>query len=489
MLKSILSGLIAAQVISSFHVYFSNLKLYRFLTAADSAGYLIVPNHNILPSLKALGSAVFGGFFFTLTVGAGLSILGYYLCWVWICIFKRNRYFLSLLLVLWLIILVLLNIQGFSLFPSLYLVIIPITVVGITLISINKQAPKISGLSVMIHLAPVLILAILWSTEYDKQMFFDIRDNLLLSNKIGQKINDFYYKYTLYPAEAFKSFEQKQLKGCDIEPVNDKGLTTRLQNELLNHDYLILDSSEDVHLRLQVGEGSLYFFNASKIVYLVQIDDFFSDPGNAFKTFSQKTDTNGYFRYLISLSLLIGFPVLLYLFFYLLFARSTRFLTRSEWSGRSASLICLVLSLMILFSFQANRSHKLSTDDIEKNLKSSEWRQRTAALRLIVEKNLEIGKFPTYKEFLSSPHIPEKYWLAKALGKSRISSTTKEIISLLDDPNPNVVCIALESLGNRRDKRSISLIMQKLKSSDHWYVEWYAYRALRSLGWKQKRSA
>ena len=489
MLKSILYGLISAQAISSFHVYFSNLKLYKFLTAADSAGYLIVPNHNILPSLKALGPTIFGGLFFTLTVGAGLAILSYYLYWVWICIFERRKSFLYLLLGLWLITLVLFNIQGFSLFPSLYLVIIPIIVAGTRLIPINKLAPEISRLSVIIHLAPVLLLAILWFTEHDEKMFYDIRDNLLLSNKIGQKINHFYYKYTLYPAEAFKTFEQKQIKGCYIEPFNDQALTTRLENELLDHDYLIFDSSEGADLRLQVAEGDLYFFKPREIVHLGQINDFLSHPGDVLKTFSQKTDTNGYFRYLIKLSLLIGFPVLIYLFFYSLFAWAFRFFMLSEWAGRSASLVCFVLSLMILFTFQANSSHRLSTDDIEQNLESSEWQQRIAALRFIVENNLEIGKFPGYKELLNSPHIPEKYWLAKAIGKSRSISTIEEIISLLDDPHPNIVCIALESLGNRRDKRSISLVMQKLKSSDHWYIEWYAYRALRSLGWKQKKSA
>ena len=487
MFKNILYGLISAQVISSFHVYYSNLKLYKFLAAADKAGYLIVPNHNVLPSLKTLGPAVFGGLFFTLTVGAGLSILSYFLCWLWIYLFKRDRYFLVIVLVLWAILLSLFSIQGFALFPSIYLVIIPIIVAGTTLISVPKQTQKISRLSIIIHLAPIMVLSILWFTEYDKRMFVDIRDNLLLSNKIGQSINHFYYKYTLYPAEAFKTLEQKQIKGCYLEPLNNQALTTRLENDLLNHDYLILDSPVNVQLRLQVDEGNLYFFDVRKMVHLVQINDFLRDPGKELKTFSQKSDTNVYFRYLISLSLLIGFPVLLYLFFYSFFASTFRFIIGPEWSGRSASLLCFVLSLLIFFSFQVNRGPKLSTDDVAQKLESGDWRQRTEALRLIVEENLEIGKFPIYKKLLTSPHIPEKYWLAKAIGQSRSRSTTTDIISLLDDPHPNVVCIALEALGNIRDKRSISLIMQKLKSSDHWYIEWYAYRALRSLGWKQKR--
>jgi len=27
----------------------------------------------------------------------------------------------------------------------------------------------------------------------------------------------------------------------------------------------------------------------------------------------------------------------------------------------------------------------------------------------------------------------------------------------------------------------------RIKTSDHWYKQWYAYRTLRRLGWKQSR--
>jgi len=87
-----------------------------------------------------------------------------------------------------------------------------------------------------------------------------------------------------------------------------------------------------------------------------------------------------------------------------------------------------------------------------------------------------------------SPHIAERYWLARALGVSRQSETYDDLIAFLDDPSPNVVSMAFYALGKRGDRRAIKEIMTRIEASDNWYNQWYAYKALRKLGWKQNRS-
>ena len=101
---------------------------------------------------------------------------------------------------------------------------------------------------------------------------------------------------------------------------------------------------------------------------------------------------------------------------------------------------------------------------------------------------IEIANFPGYGEMLSSHHIPERYWLARALGVSRRPETYGYLLQLLDDSQPTVVCKAFEALGRRSDRKAIPEILQRFKRSDHWYKQLYAYRALRTLGWKQERS-
>jgi len=118
-------------------------------------------------------------------------------------------------------------------------------------------------------------------------------------------------------------------------------------------------------------------------------------------------------------------------------------------------------------------------------LRSDRWQERVSALRTVVEKGLEIGDLCDITPLLASPHLPERYWVAKALGISRQPGTYLNLLTLLDDPHPNVVSMTFYGLGQRGDRRAIETILKRLAASDHWYNQWYAYRALRALGWKQ----
>jgi HEAT repeat protein len=48
--------------------------------------------------------------------------------------------------------------------------------------------------------------------------------------------------------------------------------------------------------------------------------------------------------------------------------------------------------------------------------------------------------------------------------------------------------MAFYALGQRGDRRAVNEIIKRVETSDDWYNQWYAYNALRSLGWKQTRS-
>jgi len=126
--------------------------------------------------------------------------------------------------------------------------------------------------------------------------------------------------------------------------------------------------------------------------------------------------------------------------------------------------------------------------DLHEAMVSAHWQDRVAALKLIQQKGLDIDSFKAYKDMLTSPHIPERYWLARVLGASRQPDTYKDLLVFLDDRYPNVVCMAFHSLGQRGKKEIVREIVKRIETSDHWYEQWYAYRALRTLGWKQARS-
>jgi hypothetical protein len=144
--------------------------------------------------------------------------------------------------------------------------------------------------------------------------------------------------------------------------------------------------------------------------------------------------------------------------------------------------------MALLFFFHMGAGAKAAEKNLQDAMGSTYWQDRVAALKLIQQNRLEIGDYHSYKDMLNSPNIPERYWLARVLGTSRRPETYKDLLVFLDDPYPNVVCMALYSLGQRGRKRIVREIVKRIEISDHWYEQWYAYRALRTLGWTQTRS-
>ncbi|MEE9613199.1 MAG: HEAT repeat domain-containing protein, partial [Desulfatiglandales bacterium] len=70
----------------------------------------------------------------------------------------------------------------------------------------------------------------------------------------------------------------------------------------------------------------------------------------------------------------------------------------------------------------------------------------------------------------------------------RKSATYKDLLAFLDDPQPNVVSKTFYALGQRGDRRAVKEIIKRVETSDDWDNQWYAYKALRTLGWTQKTS-
>ena len=77
--------------------------------------------------------------------------------------------------------------------------------------------------------------------------------------------------------------------------------------------------------------------------------------------------------------------------------------------------------------------------------------------------------------------------LAVAMAVSRSQQSFVDLLGFLEDDNTNVRSMAFHSLGARNNRQAVKPILEKIKISQNWYDQLYAYRALRSLGWKQKK--
>ena len=192
---AIIPGLGLTQIIATIHVYLSNLQLSDTLAMIRTAGYLAVPNETVAAGLQNLEPAFWGGLFFSLTIGAGISLGAMAAAWFWVRVYRRRQIVLLVVLIFWLTCLVMVNLDGFTLMPTLYFLIVATAVFALTAWQVSDAVPAPVPILRWIHLLPVPLLALLWFTQYDNTMFLDLRDNLLLSNPYGRKFSQFYYDY------------------------------------------------------------------------------------------------------------------------------------------------------------------------------------------------------------------------------------------------------------------------------------------------------
>lgn len=484
-IKAVLPGLIVAQIIAFLQVYIADIRLYRVMEAVGQAGYLMVPNQRIISAIKGVAPAFYGGLFFTLTVGAAVSLLTLAAVLCWVRFLRRRKIFLLPALLVWAGFIAAVNFRGFAPLVSAYFFFIPPAVSMATLRWLPAPVERTRGAGWVIGFLSISLLAAAWLSQVNGALIIEIRDQVLLSNRVGGMINDFYYTYTLYPAEVFKTMDQKLIKTVELGPVADERLKNELAGKLLDYDYLPMEIGPDADLTLLEKGGELVFSNRNGEFLVAPYARFMSEPGVLLAEFSRLSDRYGLFRKFIILAVFTASPVLLYIFVHGLIRFLAGVFLQPRTSSAIASIFCLALGLVGLVMLADGRPEdgKLEAAGL---IKSSRWQDRVAGLRIIQDQGLDPAGFQPYRKMLSSPHIPERYWLAKALAAGRRPETYSDLVALLDDPQSNVVCMAYYALGRRGDSRAGPEIISRLADSDHWYEQWYAYRALRSLGWRQE---
>jgi len=481
---AVLLGLIAAQILATVQVHLSDVHLYRTLLALSDAGYLTIPNQRIMQTLPRFAPAFFGGLFFTLSVGAFITLLTLGAVWLWDRLFYRHRYLTVLLLAIWAGCLAMVNLRGIDFVVSAYFICIPCAALYLPL-RIPAGSGRVKWRERIVGVSPFLILAALWCTQMDAHLFLDVRDHLLLSNRFGTKINSFYYAYTLYPAEAFKSLDQKMLKAYRLEGAWEHSMVESIERRLVNHDYLRVEGGSPADVKISQRGTFLALRNGNRDILKVAPRAFFSETSQILKEFSERCDRRRFFRQFTFYSLLIGFPLILYLFFLFLFRALAGLFSSRGASSMFASVLCVAMGIGLFAFFVQSRVKSAETGDAASALESERWQERVAGLKLIEKRGKEVGDFRAYRGMLTSPRISVRYWLARCLGVSRRPETYDDLLGLLDDPHQNVVSMAFYALGKRGDTRAIGVILDRIERSDHWYSQWYAYKALRRLGWKQ----
>ncbi len=492
-LKIFLLGLIISQILATPLVYKSNINHLRLLETIDDAGYLAIPNNHVIPKLKRFSSAFYGGIFFTLTGGACLTIISLFMAQIWGTLFSGKKSFLILFSLPLIPCLYLANLKGVSPLITIYLLVIPPCVFLATHLWLppqNEGQPFVKIITGIFSLAIIALFLIFFKpAKFNIERFVDFRDHFLLSNSVGKKINVFYYDNSLYSAQVFKSIGQQVLRTCKITNIKNKSLYTQISSRLLLKDYLPIEGDVTPNLLVNKSGNHLELIHNSQVILKIPVNKFVKNPYTYLRQFEQKTDQHQFFRAFTMISMLFVMAVIVYILLFFLFHFLFSLFLKPVFATLLSGVICTFAGLLVILSMQVSETKELDDPkNLAQALSSDILRNRILALKYIQRKTIDISKFPSYRESVKSTYIPERYWLAKALGKSKTPATRTALLKLLDDPHFNVVCMALNSLGQRKTRADVRPILNKIKTSDNWYIQWYGYRALRRLGWKQKKS-
>jgi hypothetical protein len=480
----IIAGLLLAQMLATFFVWRSNLNIFSQTQALSAAGWIPLPAGLAAALLKTPGAALGGALFFTLSSAAGLVLAAWSAVHLRRRLFGNSRRASAVLILLWLGLIVAINARGLVWFPTLMVLLPPGVTAGLALRGLRRHDAQSRGSLWLVPTAVLLLLTALWTTRLDQELFTTIRDHILLSNPIGQQVNDYYYAYTLHAAELFKSLEQKTIRTCRLPDDLEPAVAARLKRNLAAGDVLVLPPGHPTDLQVRTeGSGGFTIWAGGKRLALDHEAE--AHPLLWLPRLSDQTDRFAPFRRLTFFGLLLGFPILLYLSAYGCLRCFAGIMFDAKAATLIASLLCLIAGILLYLPMLGGRSIEMTAADLNATLTETDWDRRVAGLRHIEKHQLEVTDFPSYRALISSPRMVERYWLARALAVSRSPQSHQDLLAMMEDPHPNVICQAYYALGRRGDRRAIEPLRKSMLRSDHWYAQWYGYHALRELGWRQ----
>ena len=513
----LLCGLAACEFVSMIHVYLSNQEILCNMKKLSEISYLIVPNKHIFPLLDSIKTCIYGGLFFTLTLGIGISLLSLFLLLTLNKINTKDNYeftllkkikilnsnnftvskkkcYIVFLIIFWVSLILITNINGFN-FSSFYLLFIPLSII-ISFKIFNKNKNKIIFFD-RINIIPIGFIFFVILIIIPDISFINIRDYILLSNKHLEKISDFYYKYTLFPSEAFKPMELKLINTYSINDDYSKSqnydtIKKRLIKRLERLDYFLIQDIKN-NLNITIDDNNIIFHFHDKIILKTDYKEFFKDSQKILKKVSNITDRHFFLRYLTFLSLIFGLPLFTYLIIYiflffcseLIFLKLLKIKFSIKYQFIVISSLMVILSLLIISIFPDNDEKNITKDKINSDLKSKNLIKRVNALKNILKNKYDISNFIEYENLLNTDNTAEKYWLVRSFGISSNYKTYEKIFNFINDKSIIVRCQSLHALSKRGLRSSINKIIPIIQESKEWYVQLYAYKALKRLGWNQ----
>lgn len=483
-LAILLPGLLVGEFLAFVQIYQILTPLLRACAALQGAGYLVVPTGPALRFLMGPEIPLAAGLLFTLSLAAGLSVFTFAVAWSAEFLAPRRHWVTWPAAGLWAGLLLFVNLDGPVLFPSLWVLCVPLVVWFSAKGKLPASRVSESPLEKLLHLVPIALLALIWLLVKGNAMFLDIRDGLLLSTPPGLAINDAYYRYTLPAAEVIKPLAARQIKTYSATP----DLDAETSHRLAGAGWYPAPKTIHPNVRLLLRDDRMEILSMGTFCGEMAAAAFFADPVRHLKEQTAPMDKMGGFRTLILAALLLGFPTLLYICLFSFLRTILHWGFDRPTASLFASAICLLCGILTLVPvLRISAGPAISPKEISRALLDDAAPVRIRALRKAYEEKIPLPDPQNTKERLLQAGIAERYWTVALLGVTAEAPLWPTLLDTLADPHPNVVCKAVEALSRtgirlHRQEEAAEAILRRLRQSDHWYVQWYAFRALKRLG-------
>ncbi|MBU2513746.1 HEAT repeat domain-containing protein [bacterium] len=479
-LLPLLLGLIICQTLAVIHLYYvTRTQLSRF-HEISRANEIFIPGYTALTHSSGAIAIFKSALLITMSLGVGISLITIFVLyaartpgifWKVVCYSSFP---------IWIYCLYLLNSVSICWFSSSYFLIIPIFIWFLD--------RKIPGEPIGYNLYPFnrfqLIIALLisatWVGFYDNSSLVSIRDHLLLSNSVGEKLSDYYYDNSFLVAAAIQSQKQKPVKTYYLTSEVEPSLKREIDAVLTSLSYLKVSQSAISDLIISSNGTSMGFSTPIKQMTSVSIPDFRANPAEALRDFSDKGDYYKFFRLALFISLLVTVPICCTLLLYLALMMVLQKLMTPNRAIQAATLITGLILLFTSYKLRPYSQPSYNISNPTQGLSSANQMERIAALKDIIRQKADINKFGSYNNLLHSQYTADRLWLATALAHVHHPKATSELTGLLNDPSPNVVCKAMLSLGQRGDVIAAGLMANIIKTTTSLYPQQCAYLSLQN---------
>ncbi|MGM0418176.1 MAG: hypothetical protein ACQEQS_05595 [Thermodesulfobacteriota bacterium] len=449
-------------------IYHSNSELFaKAVTVFEQNYFFFTPCCYAAENLKSFSAAFFSAFFFTFT--AGLIIVLFPL--ILGLLYNKGTKKLKISCI---ILIFFFTLTQSVFLKSLWLLALP----SLAVFYLTLKFKPVFRFN-FIFLIPAAAVLIIMLAYKGNSFFLDTRDKILLTNSAGKKINKFYYKYTLYPAELIKTPFAKKLKTSDLQgfsSINERKKTEKLLNKF--NYFTITNNNIKADLSLKKTRNSIKI-NSGKYASKLSYSDLYNQSKDIFKKISEKNDNSEFLRKIT----IAGFICLLFFSIYCFTSALNfffNFINHKKIQALVSAGVCTCILLIISAPLMQNAD--ITKKNVLNKLDSDNRFTRLEALKFAGKNNIDI---PAPEKHLNSDYTAERYWAVLNFKIKNIKDLLK-IFKKTRDESLNIKCTAYKKLGgynsDPRFKNHIKkFLIDNYPEIKDWYVQWYAYTYNRNL--------